>query len=135
VVVDGAAIGAIQAGLLIYLGVGRADAESDADALVEKIVNLRLFADPAGKMNLSVKDIGAELLVVSQFTLYADCRRGRRPSFESAAAPELARTLYERFTARLRTSGLKVASGRFAAKMQVRSTNDGPVTVWLDSAG
>lgn len=129
--VDGETVSSIQAGLLIFLGVAHADNRAAADWLADKAAGLRIFSDAEGKMNLSVEDIGGEILVVSQFTLYGDCRRGRRPGFEPAAKPALAEELYEYFMSRLSAKGLKVCGGRFAAHMEVSLTNDGPVTFWL----
>jgi len=131
---DGASLGRIGRGLVVLLGVGRDDTPRDADALAEKLSVLRVFDDAAGKMNLSVADVAGEVLVVSQFTLWADCRRGRRPSFERAAPADQARTLYERFIATLRAGGASVAEGRFQARMAVELVNDGPVTLLLDTA-
>ncbi len=132
--VDGDVVGGIGPGLLVLLGVSADDDESDAEYLVPKIVNLRIFADDANRFNRSVVDVGGEVLVVSQFTLYADTRRGRRPDFTRAAPPDLAERLYEHTVSLLRESGLTVATGRFQAYMQVKSQNDGPVTIMLDSA-
>ena len=134
VTVDGAACAAIGAGLLVYLGIGRFDTETEADYLVDKTLGLRIFPDSAGKMNRNVAEAGGALLVVSQFTLYADCRRGRRPSFDPAAPPERARLLYEYFVEQARKGPVPVTTGVFQAMMQVRSINDGPVTIWMDSA-
>ena len=131
--VEGEEIAAIGPGLLIFLGVTGGDSPAEADWLAEKIVVLRIFSDEAGKMNKSLLDCGGEALVVSQFTLYGDCRRGRRPGFELAAPPQLADELYEHFKSRLAAKGLTVASGRFAAHMEVSLVNDGPVTFILDS--
>ncbi|HEX6293167.1 MAG TPA: D-aminoacyl-tRNA deacylase [Herpetosiphonaceae bacterium] len=133
VTVDGAIVGAIGAGYLILLGVGQEDTPGEATQLAEKIVNLRLFSDEAGKFNHSLLDVGGAALVVSQFTLFADTRKGRRPSFVQAAAPEVAVPLIDRFCAALRSQGVDVATGRFGAMMQVHLVNDGPVTVWLDT--
>jgi D-tyrosyl-tRNA(Tyr) deacylase len=131
--VDGDVVGRIGRGLLVLLGVGTGDAEKDADFLAEKVVNLRVFPDDAGQMNRSVLDVGGGVLVVSQFTLYGDARRGRRPSYVDAAAPEEANRLYERFVAAVRPSGLEVATGVFRAMMDVALVNEGPVTLLLDS--
>jgi D-tyrosyl-tRNA(Tyr) deacylase len=126
-------VGRIGRGLVVFLGVANGDAEKDAQYLVSKIINLRIFADDEGKFNLSALDIGGELLMVSQFTLLADARKGRRPSFTEAAPPAEAEKLFDYFVAQARTSGLKVATGRFQQYMQVEIHNDGPVTIWLDS--
>ena len=133
VMVNDAVIGQISRGLVVLLGVAKNDTEKDVRWLADKIIHLRIFADSNDKMNLSVKDIGGEILVVSQFTLYGDCRKGRRPSYSKAAAPEKAGNLYENFIAILRQNKIKVASGRFQAMMEVSLTNDGPVTILLDS--
>ena len=132
--VDGTEIGSIGPGLLVLLGVSSDDSEPDVEYLVPKIINLRIFADNDGRFNRSALDIQAEILVVSQFTLYADTRRGRRPDFTRAAPADLAGQLYERMVELLRETGLVVSTGRFQAYMQVRSQNDGPVTILLDSA-
>jgi D-tyrosyl-tRNA(Tyr) deacylase len=126
-------VGAIERGLLVLLGVGRADGEAQVRTLVEKIVHLRIFEDEAGKMNRSLLDVRGELLVVSQFTLYADVRRGRRPSFTDAAPPSIAEPLCERFKEIAASYGLIVAAGVFGAHMDVELVNDGPVTIWLDT--
>ncbi|MTI61328.1 MAG: D-tyrosyl-tRNA(Tyr) deacylase [Firmicutes bacterium] len=131
--VDNTIIGKINAGLLVFLGVGEGDSRDDVDYLVKKIVNLRVFEDVDGKMNLSAKDTDKELLVVSQFTLYGDCRQGRRPSFFAAASPEQAEKLYEYFILRVQETGLKVERGQFQAMMDVALVNDGPVTLLFDS--
>lgn len=125
-------VGQIGAGLLILLGVGKDDNEANADALADKIKHLRIFEDEQGKMNRSVADVGGELLVVSQFTLYGDCRKGNRPSFTDAAAPAEAERLYLYFSQRLRDGGLNVANGQFQAHMRVAIVNDGPVTFVLE---
>jgi D-aminoacyl-tRNA deacylase len=130
---DGAVTGAIGIGLLVLLGVSRNDSKDDADYLADKIAGLRIFADEQGRMNRSVVEIGGAVLVVSQFTLYGDCRRGRRPSFDEAAPPDEARSLYEYFVERLRASNLKTETGVFQASMQVHLVNDGPVTLLLES--
>ena len=129
--VDGEAVGAIGPGLMILLGVGPADDEATARALAEKIVGMRIFEDAAGKTNLAAVDVGAEVLVVSQFTLYADTSRGRRPGFTAAAPPAVAQPLVERFAALVAERGLRVATGRFGAHMAVELVNDGPVTIVL----
>ena len=133
--VEGQVVGEIGTGFAILLGIGDGDTDQELERLVGKVVNLRVFPDEAGKLNRSLLEVGGEALVVSQFTLYADMRKGRRPSFVQAAAPELAEALVERFAARLRELGVgRVATGRFGAAMQVEIHNDGPVTLWLDSA-
>ena len=131
--VDGALAGEVGSGLLVLLGVSHKDTESDADYLVEKVLNLRIFEDAEGKMNASLLETGGEMLAVSQFTLYGDTRRGRRPSFISAARPEDANRLYEYFVSRARLSNIRVATGRFQAMMDVELVNDGPVTLIIDS--
>ena len=134
VTVDDAEVGSIGPGLVVLLGVADGDDESDARYLVDKIVNLRIFADAQGRFNRSALDTGGDLLVVSQFTLHADTRRGRRPDFTAAADPETANRLYERSVAMFRDTGLAVATGEFQAYMQVSLQNDGPVTIMVDSA-
>lgn len=131
--VEGQTVGQIGQGLLILLGIGHQDSELQVKALVDKIINLRIFEDAQGKMNLSLLDIGGQALVVSQFTLYADARKGRRPSFTNAAPPALAEPLVERFKSSIAAYGLTLAGGVFGAHMYVQLTNDGPVTIWLDS--
>jgi len=131
--VEGRIVGRIEKGLLIYLGIGNEDGEREIGFLVNKILNLRIFPDSEGKMNLSVKQIAGEILVVSQFTLFADLSKGRRPSFNNAAQPDLAIPLYEKFIKELEDSGIKVERGIFGALMQVKYCNDGPVTIILDS--
>jgi len=133
--VDGAIVGQIGGGLLVLLGVAKPDTDADADFLVAKILNLRIFSDDLGKMNRSLLDCGGELLVVSQFTLYGDCSRGRRPGFDAAASAEQARALYEHFVASARASGVKVETGVFQAHMAVSLVNDGPVTFLIESSG
>jgi D-tyrosyl-tRNA(Tyr) deacylase len=128
-------VGAIREGLVVLLGVARDDAEADARRLAEKVANLRVFPDAAGQMNRSCRETGGELLVVSQFTLLGDCRRGRRPGFSEAAPPEQAERLYEGFVAAARDCGLIVACGRFRSEMDVELVNRGPVTLLLDSRG
>jgi len=132
--VDGAAIGEIGAGLVVLLGVGPDDDDATADALARRVTELRIFDDPAGRTNLSLVEVGGAVLVVSQFTLYADTRRGRRPGFTGAAAPDVAERLYLRFAEALRGLGITVATGRFGAVMAVELVNDGPFTIWLDTA-
>jgi D-tyrosyl-tRNA(Tyr) deacylase len=132
--VEGRTVGAIGQGLVVLLGVGREDGEEDADYLAGKIAGLRIFADDQDRMNLSAADVRGEVLVISQFTLYGDVRRGKRPSFDDAAPPDRARALYEYFVERLRSLGVcKVATGEFQAMMDVSLTNAGPVTILLDS--
>ena len=133
VAVDGVIVGAIGTGLVILVGITHDDDESDARWLAQKIATLRIFENDSSKFNLSMLDVGASALVVSQFTLYADARRGRRPDFIAAARPEIAEPLIDRFAALLRDQGLKVATGQFQAKMLVTLENDGPVTIILDS--
>jgi D-aminoacyl-tRNA deacylase len=133
VTVDGNIVGEIGAGLLVLLGVSKTDNEAAADYLVEKIIGLRIFEDAEGKMNLSVQDSGGAVLVVSQFTLYGDVRRGKRPSFDAAARPEEAKRLYEYFVDKIRAAGLRCETGQFQAMMEVELVNSGPVTILLDS--
>jgi len=128
-----ARISEIGKGILVFLGIEKGDAETDADHLLDKVLHLRIFEDGEGKMNLSVMDISGEMMVVSQFTLLADCRKGRRPSFIAAEAPEQARILYEYFLRRGKEKLKQVGSGKFQAMMKVESINDGPVTLFLDS--
>ena len=130
---DGQTVGRIGAGLCILLGVGKDDNSDTAAALADKVKNLRIFDDEFGKMNRSVLDCGGAILVVSQFTLYADCGKGNRPSFTDAAPPALAQELYQEFANRLRAAGLSVATGQFQAHMKVTLVNDGPVTLVLES--
>ena len=131
---DGEIVGQIGAGLVVLLGVGPDDDEATAEALARRVTELRIFDDPEGRTNLSLVDVGGAVLVVSQFTLYADTRRGRRPGFTGAAAPDVAERLYLRFAAALRGLGITVATGRFGAVMAVELVNDGPFTIWLDTA-
>ncbi len=132
--VGGTEVGAIGAGLLVFLGVTHTDTEADARYLADKICGLRIFEDADDKMNLSVQDTGGSILSVSQFTLFGDCRRGRRPSFTEAARPEQGQALYEVFNEALRANGMQVATGQFQAHMEVSLVNDGPVTMLLDSS-
>jgi D-tyrosyl-tRNA(Tyr) deacylase len=132
--VKGVAVGAIGPGLLIFLGVGRDDSEKDCEYLANKMVHLRIFSDTGGLMNLSLLETGGAVLVVSQFTLWGDCRKGRRPSFAKAARPEQAKGLYEYFIGLLKAKGLQVAAGQFQEMMDVYLINDGPVTLILDSS-
>ncbi len=131
--VDGRTIGRIERGLLVYLGVAKGDTETDAAFMADKLVNLRIFSDEAGKMNLSVIDIKGSVLLISNFTLQGDCRKGRRPGFDAAEAPEAASALYEKVAALIAASDIPVAKGSFGAHMHVTSLNDGPVTFLLDS--
>jgi D-tyrosyl-tRNA(Tyr) deacylase len=132
--VKGSSVGSIARGFLIFLGVGKNDSVDDANYLAEKIIHLRIFPDEKDQMNLSLLDIGLEVLVVSQFTLWGDCRKGRRPSFSKAARPEIAKNLYEYFISLLRDRGIKVETGVFREMMDVHLINDGPVTIMLDSS-
>ena len=132
--VEGQIVGEIAKGILLLLGVGKGDTKAQADSLLDKIVNLRIFEDVGGKMNLSLLDVGGALMVISQFTLYADCRKGRRPSFTDAGSPEEAQALYDYFVSQARSRGLAVASGIFQALMEVELVNFGPVTILLDSS-
>ena len=132
--VKGRTVGDIGSGLLVFLGVGEDDSEKDSDYLVNKIANLRVFPDTKGFMNLSLVETGGAALVVSQFTLWGDCRKGRRPSFAKAARPERAKDLYEHFIALLKARGISVATGKFQEMMDVYLVNDGPVTLMLDSS-
>ncbi len=133
VTVENQVVGEIGAGFVVLLGIGANDTETEVELLSNKIANLRIFADGDGKFNLSAQDVKAEMLVVSQFTLFADCRKGRRPSFTNAARPELAVPLYENFVERIRSLGFNVATGVFQADMLVEIHNSGPVTIWLDT--
>lgn len=134
VTVDGQTVGAIGRGFLLLVGVTHTDGPADADWLARKVAGLRIFEDAAGKMNLGLADVGGAVLVVSQFTLYGDARKGRRPDFLQAARPEQAEPLLEYFVVRLRSEGLRVETGQFRAMMAVELVNDGPVTLWLDTA-
>jgi D-tyrosyl-tRNA(Tyr) deacylase len=131
--VEGKVTGAVGPGLVILVGIGHADTEAVTDAMASKAVDLRIFRDADGKTNLSLVDVGGDVLAVSQFTLFADTSKGRRPSFIDAAPPELGNALYERFCSAVEARGVKVARGVFGAEMEVELTNDGPMTVWLDS--
>jgi D-tyrosyl-tRNA(Tyr) deacylase len=131
--VDGEVIGKIGQGFLVLLGVRKDDTEEDVRYLADKVTGLRIFEDEAGKMNLSISEVKGEILAVSQFTLYGDCRKGRRPSFDEAAPPDVAERLYELFVEEIRKSGIKVETGRFRALMDVYLINSGPVTILLDS--
>jgi D-tyrosyl-tRNA(Tyr) deacylase len=133
VTVDGEVTGKISRGLLVLLGVGHGDGEAEVNWLAEKLVGLRIFEDEAGKMNRSVVEAGGAMLVVSQFTLYGDARKGRRPSFTDAAPPELAERLYLEFVEKVRSLGLEAATGKFREHMLVSLVNDGPVTLWIDT--
>ena len=132
--IDGEVVGRIERGLLVYLGFGRGDTEEDRALVLSRIATLRVFPDDAGKMSLGVQDIAGAVLLVSQFTLYGDVRRGRRPSFDDAMPPEEAERAYESAVREAGALGLRVETGRFRAEMRVHSCNDGPVTIWIDSA-
>ena len=131
--VEGQCVGKIDRGLLVYLGVHKDDTDKDFDYILDKVINLRIFSDDAGKMNLSLLDTGGEILVVSQFTLFGDARHGRRPSYGEAAGNEKGNLYYQRFIYSLKEKGIRTASGQFGADMEVSYTNDGPVTILLDS--
>jgi D-tyrosyl-tRNA(Tyr) deacylase len=131
--VDDEIVGQIEAGLVVLLGVASGDSQADAEFMAGKLVNLRIFCDEEGKMNLSLLDVGGEMLVVSQFTLLGDCRKGRRPSFVDAAQPDVANGLYESLVAHVQGKGVRVATGKFQAMMDVALVNDGPVTMLVDS--
>ncbi|MBN4074860.1 MAG: D-tyrosyl-tRNA(Tyr) deacylase [Alkaliphilus sp.] len=133
VTVDDKVVGAVSRGMLIYLGIANYDSNKDVEYMVGKVTNLRIFEDSEGKMNLSLLDVAGELLVISQFTLMGDCRKGRRPNFMDAAKPEVASELYAKFVDGCRDLGIKVETGIFQAHMHVESTNDGPVTMIIDS--
>lgn len=132
--VNGVVTGEIGGGMVVFLGVGQKDGAAEVDWLADKVVGLRIFEDDASKMNRSLAEVGGGMLVVSQFTLYGDARRGRRPSFTDAAPPELAEQLYESFVANVRQIGIQVATGRFREHMYVSLVNEGPVTIWIDTA-
>ena len=131
--VEGRLSGKIGEGLLVFVGVGRGDGEKDIAYMVSKIPELRIFEDDSGKFNRSLREVGGQLLIVSQFTLYGDCTRGRRPSFTDAEEPALAKPLYDRFILAMKEKGISVETGEFQARMDVHLVNDGPVTLWLDS--
>lgn len=131
--VEGEIVGEIQKGLLVFLGVGEGDSPKDMEYMVDKILGLRIFEDDLGKMNLSLRDINGEILVVSQFTLYGDVRRGKRPSFSSSAKPDMAENLYEEFIKACKEQGIKTQNGVFGAHMNVEIENNGPVTILVDS--
>ncbi|NLW22739.1 MAG: D-tyrosyl-tRNA(Tyr) deacylase [Tissierellia bacterium] len=131
--VDGSIVGKIGKGLLVFLGVGEGDDNKDLEYMVDKILGLRIFEDNKGKMNLSLLDVGGELLVISQFTLYGDVRRGKRPSFTASANPDLAESLYDEFVERCKGKGVKTEKGIFGANMNIELTNYGPVTILIDS--
>ncbi|HTU46062.1 MAG TPA: D-aminoacyl-tRNA deacylase [Bryobacteraceae bacterium] len=133
VTVEGEVTGQIGVGLVVFLGIGRADTKAQAERVAQKVIQLRVFPDGAGKMNLSLGDVSGELLIVSQFTLYADVRKGNRPSYSEAAKPEVAQELYEYFVGLCRERGFRVQTGTFQAQMQVQLLNDGPVTIMYDS--
>lgn len=135
IIVSGSTVGAIRTGLLVFLGVAKSDTPADADYLVDKLLGLRIFPDEEGKMNRNVNQAGGALLIVSQFTLYADCRKGRRPSFDHAAPPETALSLYNYFVESAKKGPVPVETGVFQTSMQVHLVNDGPVTIQIDSPG
>ena len=132
--VDGEVVGSIGPGLVVLVGVGHADTAAEVESMAAKAADLRIFRDEEGRTNRSLLDVGGEMLVISQFTLFADTRKGRRPSFLDAAGPDQGNELYERFTAAVEARGVRVARGRFGAEMEVELVNDGPMTIWLDSA-
>jgi D-tyrosyl-tRNA(Tyr) deacylase len=134
VTVGGEVVGRIARGFVVLLGVGHQDIDDDMNWLADKVVGLRVFEDDAGKMNRSIAEAGGAMLIISQFTLYGDCRRGKRPSFTDAAPPDAAERLYEAFVSRVRAAGIEVAAGRFREHMLVSLVNDGPVTLWIDTA-
>jgi len=133
VIVSGSTTGAIRSGLMVLIGIAREDTRAEADYMLDKLLGLRIFPDDSGKMNRNIAESGGSLLLVSQFTLYGDCRKGRRPSFDRAAPPQQAQELYEYFVAAARSSAVPVETGIFQATMEVHLVNDGPVTIWLDS--
>jgi len=126
-------VGSIRTGLLVFVGISREDTTADADYVVQKLAGLRIFPDAEGKMNCNVQEVGGALLIVSQFTLYGDCRKGKRPSFDRAAPPDQARTLYDYFVEAARRGPAQVETGVFQASMKVHLVNDGPVTIWIDT--
>ncbi len=132
--VNDESVGKIERGLLVFLGVGKGDTEGDAQFMSDKLVNLRIFPDEVGKMNRSVQDVGGAILLISNFTLHGDCRKGRRPGFDAAAGPELAESLYEKVIALIAEQGVPVSKGAFGEYMHITSINDGPVTFLLDSS-
>ena len=134
VVVNSSICGSIDTGLLVFVGVSRTDSQADADYLLDKLVGIRIFPDGEGKMNLNIEQAGGSLLLISQFTLFADCRRGRRPSFDQAAPPAQARILYDYFVEQAKRLPVPVETGMFQETMQVELVNQGPVTIWMDSA-
>lgn len=131
--VKGEIAGKIDKGLLIFLGIGKDDNEADIDYIIDKVINLRIFEDESGKMNLSVKDVGGSILLISQFTLFGDVRKGRRPSFDSAMPPDNAEILYEKSIQKFKNTNIKIETGRFKEMMKISLLNDGPVTILLDS--
>lgn len=131
--VDGIITGSIDKGLLVFLGIGKEDTESDIEYIIDKTVNLRIFEDDKNKMNLSVKDVGGSILLISQFTLFGDVRKGRRPSFDTAMPPDEAEKLYQKAVEMFRNTGLRIETGRFREMMKISLVNDGPVTILLDS--
>ncbi len=132
--VEGQSVGKIERGFLVFLGVGKGDTEADAQFMSDKLVNLRIFPDEAGKMNRSIQDVGGAILLISNFTLHGDCRKGRRPGFDAAAEPELAESLYEKVIALITEQGVPIEKGAFGEYMHITSLNDGPVTFLLDSS-
>lgn len=131
--INGEISGTISGGMVVFLGISKTDTTKDLHWMVEKVINLRIFDDQNGKMNMSLADISGEMLIISQFTLYGDCRKGRRPGFSAAAPPELAQPLYEEFVKEVKNRQIKVASGTFQAEMEIQLVNQGPVTLLLDS--
>lgn len=133
VTIDNTIVGAIGHGLVVLLGIHAEDSQTEINWMADKVINLRIFEDDEGKMNLSLKDIGGQMLIISQFTLYGDCRKGRRPGYSSAAPPAIAEPIYQQFVEEIQSRGVTVATGTFQASMQVKLVNDGPVTLMLDS--